>query len=88
MFKTFIDAAIAFFKTPQAAPVVAQAPYKQETPVVANLAIEPVAVIAAVIVQPVTPKKTPRKKTATVSNALRKDGEPVKKPVTRKKAPK
>jgi hypothetical protein len=39
MFKKIIDATVAFFKGPQPAPVVPEAPYKLEAPVVAETTV-------------------------------------------------
>jgi hypothetical protein len=65
MFKKIIDATVAFFKGPQIAPVVPEAPYKIEVPVtdeVVSVIMEVTAPVEPVPVAPVVETvKKPRK---------------------------
>lgn len=83
MFKTFIDAIVAFFKTPQPTPVVADAPYKLETPAVTEVVLP----VVETIEKPKKPavKRVPSKKPVAMAAPLRKEGDPIKKPVAKKK---
>ena len=87
MFKKIIDAIVAFFKGPQAAPVVTEAPYKIETPV--EVTVAEIAVAAPVVTEVVAPAKKARKPAAKkpVAAPLRKADEPKpKKPAAKKTA--
>jgi hypothetical protein len=102
MFKKIIDAIVAFFKGPQAAPVVAEAPYKVEASVVTEEvspelveALAPVAIAEVPAIVVVEKPKKARKPAAKkpVAAPLRKADQPVpkkpaaKKPAAPKKAP-